>query len=578
MSTAVISWIVLAAVAAVGVVWLMHWFYLRGAADRAFVRTGAGGRKVALDGGMLVLPILHQVAQVSLGLSRITLKPEKETALITSDRMRVDVDAEFFVRVAPTPDAVALAASTLGALINSPEELASFYESEFLGALRSVAAEHSLTGLHENRQAFVEAVRARIAPVLARNGLELSSVAIRNLDQTPLEHFNPANRFDAEGLTRLIDTVEERRQMRNAIEQKSAVVIREASLEAEKETLALERESRLARLEQEREIETRRAAQSAEIARERAERNAEAEAARIAGLQATNQREIAANEEVENARLTSERVLDEGRILREREMRRLEIEREKFIELARMEKAIALLEKSLQEADVRIAAEQKLTAAAKAEEKVVMVRELSAAERKSAISGIDAERETRAEQMRVVVASEAMRLRNEAENVLTEDARARRIQAQLIDKLESIIAETVKPIEKIEGIKMVHLSGSGGDGNRSPTDEIIDSVLRYRVQAPMVDELMKEIGVQGANVAKMGDVFRAAKDARSILDLASSGENTSAAGGENAGAAAAEGKSDEQSESPEADSEASPEPKGKWALPAKKNEKENEDD
>ena len=523
MSSSIVSWIVIAAIAAAVAVWLANWFYLRGASDRAFVRTGAGGRKVTLDGGMMVLPILHQVAQVSLGLSRIALKIEKDDALITADRMRVDVDAEFFVRVHPTEQAAALAASTLGALTNRPEDLAGFYESEFLGALRSVAAEHSLTELHENRQGFVEAVQTRIAPVLAKNGLELSSVAIRNLDQTPLEHFNPANRFDAEGLTQLVTTVEERRQMRNAIEQKSAVAIRETSLAAEKETLALERESQLARLEQEREIEQRRAAQAAEIARERAERNAEAEAARIAGVQATNQREIAANEEVESARLASERVLDESRILRAQEMRRLEIEREKFIDLAKIEKAIAVLEKSLQEADAQVKAEARLTAAARAEENVALARELGAAERAAAVSKIDIARETSAEQLRAIVLAEAERLKNEAENILTRDARTGRIQAQLIAKLESIIAETVKPIEKIEGIKLVHLSGGGARGGRSPTDEVIDSVLRYRVQAPMVDELMKEIGVQGADIAKMGDVFRAAKDAQSI---AAAGETT----------------------------------------------------
>ena len=37
-----------------------------------------------------------------------------------------------------------------------------------------------------------------------------------------------------------------------------------------------------------------------------------------------------------------------------------------------------------------------------------------------------------------------------------------------------------------------------------------------RVQAPMIDDLLKDIGIEGANVSKMGDVFRAAKDAQSL--------------------------------------------------------------
>ena len=119
--------------------------------------------------------------------------------------------------------------------------------------------------------------------------------------------------------------------------------------------------------------------------------------------------------------------------------------------------------------------------------------------------------------MRAAQRAEAERLLNEAENVLTEDARAGRLRAQLIGKLEAVIAETVKPVANIDGIKLVHIGGGGaGEAGRSPTDEVIDSALRYRVQAPLIDELMKEIGVEGANVAKMGDVFRAAKDAQSL--------------------------------------------------------------
>ena len=516
MNNMPILWLIGLAAGALVLALLLNWFYLRGASDRAYVRTGFGGRKVTLDAGMFVLPVLHQVTPISLGLARVALKAEHGAGLITADRMRVDVDAEFFLRVTPAPEAVALAAATLGPRTNRPDDLAAFYESEFLGALRAVAAEKTLNELHEDRGGFVAAVETRVADVLSRNGLKLSSVAIRNLDQTALEHFNPANRFDAEGLTRLIDTIEERRQARNAIEQKSAVAIREANLAAEKETLALDRQGRLARLAQEQDIETRRAQQTAEIAREQAERNAEAEAARIAGSKATNQREIAAKEEVERARYASDRALDESRVLREQELRRLEIEREKFIDLARLEARIEVLVKSLEEADAQTGAEVRLVAAAKSAETVLSAREIGAAERQGALSKLDAEREAGAGQLRAAQRAEAERLLNEAENVLTEDARAGRLRAQLIGKLEAVIAETVKPVANIDGIKLVHIGGGAGEAGRSPTDEVIDSALRYRVQAPLIDELMKEIGVEGANVAKMGDVFRAAKDAQSL--------------------------------------------------------------
>ena len=45
---------------------------------------------------------------------------------------------------------------------------------------------------------------------------------------------------------------------------------------------------------------------------------------------------------------------------------------------------------------------------------------------------------------------------------------------------------------------------------------MIDSALRYRVQAPMIDNLMKEIGIEGGSLGRMTDVLRDAKDIASL--------------------------------------------------------------
>ena len=119
------------------------------------------------------------------------------------------------------------------------------------------------------------------------------------------------------------------------------------------------------------------------------------------------------------------------------------------------------------------------------------------------------------------VTAEGTRAANEADNVLSVEARASRARMKLLDKIEGIVRESVKPMEKIDGINILHvdgLTGGGGPGGRkNVTDEVIDSALRYRVQAPMIDSLMKEVGIEGGSIGRMTDVLRDAKDLDSIV-------------------------------------------------------------
>ena len=662
-------WLIVAIVVVVVVVYLLNWLYHRSTKEVAFVRTGFGGETVVINGGALVLPIVHEVTPVNLNVVRIPVARTRDAAVSTRDRMRVDIEAEFFVRVIQKREGVAAAASTLGRRTMESDGLADLLTGKFVGALRSVAAEMTLDEMHEKRGDFVALVEQRAAGPLALNGLELESAAITDLDQTSLEYFDPSNRFDAEGLTQLIETIETRRKLRNDIEQSAMVAIRTRNLEAEKETLKLEEESESSRLSQERELEAKRAEQRAEIARSRVAREAEAEKSRIASTQDTREFEIAqrrsldeaeikarqeveqarivqeqaleqariererlvrqeqikqrhdletaeiaagedverarivserqlreariiaeeenesrdivrgqeietakiaahkavetarisqeqtldkarverdrvlrsqqiaqrqsveeaeisAREEVERARIASDRGLEEARILRDRDLKRLEVERSQALELAEIERQISVLNKQSEEAQARIATEEARAQAVGAEEQVATRRETEIAERIAAVDRLIAEKDAdtariaaEAEKVSAAVAAEAQRLRNEAENMLSQDARAGQLRSKMIDRLEAIVRESVRPLEKIDGIKILHVDGLAGGGAgaaRTPTDEVIESALRYRAQAPLIDEMMKEIGVENPTVARMGDLFRTARDAQSI--------------------------------------------------------------
>ena len=90
----ILTLVTLAVVVAIAV-WLLNWLYLRSSKERAFVRTGFGGQKVVQNGGAFVLPILHEVIPVNMNTLRLEVSRGRDKAIITRDRMRVDVVAEF---------------------------------------------------------------------------------------------------------------------------------------------------------------------------------------------------------------------------------------------------------------------------------------------------------------------------------------------------------------------------------------------------------------------------------------------------------------------------------------------------
>src|SRR6185503_876797 len=164
--------------------------------------------------------------------------------------------------------------------------------------------------------------------------------------------------------------------------------------------------------------------------------------------------------------------------------------------------------------------------ATEATERVVTARESEIAKRRKTVEILLAEKqaeETRiaaeAERVRAAVEAEAQRLLNEAENVLTDQARYSLFRRKLLDRIEGIVRESVKPMEKIEGIRILQVDGFGNGGNgerRNATDEIIDSALRYRVQAPMIDEVLGELGIKGGAMSNMQNLIREARDLQAI--------------------------------------------------------------
>lgn len=541
--------VILVALFAIGLVFSR--LYRRSSKEVSFVRTGFGGQKVIMNGGALVFPVLHEQIPVNMNTLRLEVRRAADQALITKDRMRVDVQAEFYVRVQPVVESIANAAQTLGRRTMEPSALKELVEGKFVDALRAVAAEMAMEELHEQRVNFVQKVQAAVSEDILKNGLELESVSLTGLDQTNREFFNPDNAFDAEGLTKLTQAIEERRKTRNDIEQETQVLIERKNLEAEAQKFQIARDKEFARLEQEREIQVRMAEQSALIKQQQSEREREAEEARILAAQQVRQADIA-----------SEQIVKEREIATALAVEAAAVDKAKQIALAEQARDIAVSIKSKEKSQADAAADEARAVAARAAEEVVTSRQTAIAEREKAIQLIEARKaaeqqaisitvaaeaekaaaQDRAEALRIGAEADAEKARlnakgaadaeklkaeaaaatykveaegkrsvNEASNTLSPEQIAMQVRIKLIEALPQIIAESVKPMQNIDGIKILHVDGLNGSSQGAAgegagvnggglADQAVAAALRYRSQAPLIDALMSELGLSGGTL------------------------------------------------------------------------------
>ena len=498
--------------------------YKRSTKETAFVRTGLGGQKVIMDGGAILLPVFHERVLVNMNTLKLEVVRRAKESLITKDRMRVDVTAAFFVRVKQTEEAVSIAAQTLGARTMSPEELKALVEDKFVDSLRATAATMTIQELQDKRRDFVQAVQNAVAEDLEKNGLELESVSLTSLDQTEKQFFNPNNAFDAEGLTRLTEQTEARRKQRNDVEQDTEVQVRTKDLEATRQKLTIEKDQEFASLSQKREIETTRAEQAALIATQQAERNREAEAAKIEAERQVSQKRIEAEREIKAAEIEKNLVIQTREIELERHTETKRAEQRKQVEIARQDTQIAIATKSREQSDADAAANLARAEAVKAEEAVNTARQVAVAERDKNIQLIEASKDAEqnaiairvsasAEKEAALAEAEGKRALNEALNTLSAAQVDLQVRSLLLQQLPQIIEQAVRPMEKIDSIRIVQVGGmpgsqgAAGAGREGATgtfpEQVMNSALQYQIAKPIVDAVMKDAGLSNEGITGM---------------------------------------------------------------------------
>lgn len=313
--------------------------------------------------------------------------------------------------------------------------------------------------------------------------------------------------------------------------------------------LEIARESEFARLEKEKNVATQKARQKAEVALEEAKRRREAEEA-----------QIKAEEEIHIAQIAQRQAIEAHRIESERETQSLDIAKRKTLELQEQERSVQIAAKA---SEVFLANAQEDVARAQAmqaKENVETVRELEVAERHKRVELIEAAQGAEREALQLTTiaraqkeasaeheeaerhASVAAKLRyeidaaghkmlNEAENMRSDASRENELRMELARRLDSIIRESVKPMNNIDAIKILDVKGmpgfsgaeasSGGQGPGSKSvlpgsgaaatgnlaDDVVNSALRYRAQMPFVDNLLSEIGMSPGEISNISNIL-----------------------------------------------------------------------
>lgn len=496
--------------------------YRRATREVSLVKTGAGGKKVIMDGGTIVVPLLHEISPVNMKTLRLEVARNGDGALITKDRMRVDVGVEFYVSVNATDEGISRAAQTLGDRTFFVDQLRELIEGKLIDGLRAVAAQMTMDELHENRAEFVQEVQNTVSEDLLKNGLELESVSLTALDQTPFEALDENNAFNAVGMRKLAEVIAESKKERAEIDADADVSVRRAAMEAERLKLKIEQDERQAAISQRQEIATLEAAQQAEIAR----------------------REEDSAREREQARIAREEAIRAADISREKSIREAEIARDRELEVADQERLIIINKKSEEESQARASADAARAEAIKAQEAIETARSVATAERQKQIVLIEAQREAERAATRVTIEAtaekdaaqdradarreeaqadadaltiraaakktdllaeaEGRRAIVEAENAIAEEIVNMKIALARLEKLPEIVAQMVKPAEKIDTIRIHQVSGlngagggagGSGGGDKPPVNQALDSIMGMAVQLPALKKIGEELGV-----------------------------------------------------------------------------------
>ncbi|MWD28616.1 flotillin family protein [Aquicoccus sp. SCR17] len=505
-----ISAIIILAIVLLVCVWFLHSFYAKATLETALVRTGLGGRRVMTDGGCIALPIVHQLQRVSMQTAALVVSRTGRDSVLTEDQLRADIVMEFELRVAADPQSIAIAAQALGHRIaRSGEAFHEVLGGTLASALQSAAASRSLGEIHLGRAAFCDEVAEGVNRQAGRLGLELVSAALVSVDQSDLAQRDENNAFNARGMRRLAELVAEERKARIAVETSTEVALREHRLAQHQRQIELQRAEREAEIAQQEHLARLEAEAESRSATARAEARRASETARIEQERETKSAQVANDEALRQAEMKALLELEEAKIANDIRLSR-----------ARAEEAKAKAEEEEARAQVILAAEnvqaQKERAATQREREIARMKQEREIERddaqvKSDVNSLLAKAQAEASARTTAANAEKAAMEaeaagraalNKAENELSEPVIRMRLEERRLDRMPEIMTQMMKPVEKIDSIRINQIGGLGGSGSSSGAEGVdgafgaaMDQILGMAVRLPAMKQMGEEIGL-----------------------------------------------------------------------------------
>ncbi|MCG8492150.1 MAG: hypothetical protein MI743_11090 [Sneathiellales bacterium] len=520
------TWVVSIALAVILVllgIWFLQKFYAKATLNSALVRTGLGGKHVVLSGGCLSLPIIHQTQRVVMAAVSFSSVRAGQDALLTGDELRADVAMEFEFRVSPTAENVAIAAQSLGSKIaRDGTAIEEVLKGPLIDAMQTAASCRTLDEMHHDRASFTQEIETAVAAKAEKFGLSLISASLLSVDQSDVSQFDEKNAFDAKGMRRHAELVSQQRRERVQIETETALAIRQSALEKHQRQLEMERTEREATLAQEEALDRLAADIQAKTEEARSRADIKSKTARIDAEQKVQAAQIENDETLRRSEMAAIRALEETKLENEARLSRLrtaEFETQAAEEAARAQVLLAAEDVQAQKERATVAREHETArlrlekdvalsmAQAKSEAETLATKTL--AEAKAAKTLADAElakAEARA-------AGHAAQI--DAENSMSEALIRLRLEERKLDRLPEIMTQMMKPVEKIDSIKINQIGGLGAGGvmenGRSGTEgggaegafgAAMDQILGMAVRLPAMKQMGEEIGLDfDANLA-----------------------------------------------------------------------------